>query len=122
MTYFDDAYGESTIAIGVYNITGMIGRPVDFIELFDRLKNDFGYSELTEDLLDRAIIGLLDRGFILKRGDLFYGIDPRRRMVVERYRDDEIIDEETGKVLGGWAGWKLRDNKRGLVPIGEVIQ
>jgi len=116
-----DAYGESTIAISVYNLACLVGRPVDFDELFSLLTTDFNYNELTEDLLQRSIDGLLKRKLILKRGELLYSIDTKRRRIVGRNRDDAFVDDQTGVVLGGWEGWVLSDPKRGRISIDEVI-
>lgn len=116
-----DPYGESTIAIGVYNIVNLTGRPIDFDELFDRLKNDFGFSHLTEDLLSRSIEKLLKMKLVSRSGDLFHWVDPKRRVIVSRSRDDENdIDEESGIFLGGWKDWMIRDPKKGIISIKAV--
>ena len=116
-----DAYGESTIAMSVYNLIGMVGRPVDFSELHMLLNVDFGYNELTEDLLKRSIDGLLDRKWVLKRGEFYSFIDSKRRRVVSRNRNDAHTNHETGVIEGGWTGWVVLDQRRGHVSIEEVM-
>ena len=117
-----DAYGESTIAMSVYNLACQTGRPVSFDELYSLLKKDFLYTDLTEDLLERSIKELVSRKRIIQREGHLISIDQKRRQVILRDKSDVFVDEETGIVHGGWEGWILEDPRRGYISINEVVK
>ena len=114
-----EPYGASTVAMSVYNLLALKGRPVEAAELLADLQA-LQLPELGDELFTKALAQAEARGLVRGREGLFWIKDPRRRRITSRDRSDGHVDEATGEVLGGWGGWCVED-PHGPVPIEEVI-
>ncbi len=116
-----ELYGTSTIAFSLYNLLALRGEASSVDEMLDDLEM-IQHPLLELPQLNRALDRLEEKKLVIRDGDDYRVIDRRRRVIVERDLLDAAVDPETGELVGGWNGWMVRDPRRGLVPIEEVVR
>lgn len=115
-----EPYGASTVAMSIYNLLALKGRPTEGAELLADL-SALQLPELAAELFTRALAQAVSRGLVRGREGRYWIKDPRRRRITTRDRSDAEVDEATGQVNGGWGGWYVED-PHGPQPIEEVIR
>jgi len=111
-------YALSTVAMSIYNYVAAYG-----VLNFDRLMHLLNQQhpgikvEQTNDALDE----LKKRLWICGSKTGFRLTDEQRRPVLSRNREDASVDEKTGKTIGGWSDWLVRDSNGLLRRIEEVV-
>jgi hypothetical protein len=109
-------YAPSTIAMSVYNLLSVSGEPMTSDQIYFILCRD-QHPGLDMESVEEALKTLTQRlRYIDEKDGVYRGIDPARRFIC--YRDRE--DKETGEELDGWGGWRVR-SPIGLQPIEDLM-
>ncbi len=116
-----EPYGTSTIAFSLYNLLALRGEASSVDEMLDDLKM-IQHPLLELPQLSRALDRLEEKKLVVRDGAVYRIADKRRRVIVERDLSDAAVDPETGELVGGWNDWMMRDPRRGLIPIEEVLR
>lgn len=114
-------YGSSTVAMTLYNLLAIKGRPADLVELLDECRRSH-LPEADMEIAQDAAAGLLDRGRVNSEGGLFWLKDPQRRFITHRDRSDADQVDKHGNSLGGWNGWLVSSHGGAPVQLDEVTQ
>ncbi len=97
----------STVGISVYNMVAMCAKPISPETIVARLRVQH-FAEL--ELADCAapITFMLKKGWLKTTGDSRLDVvDPERRQITSRGRND-IVYDDGGILVGGWSGWIAR--------------
>lgn len=116
MTKTEETYGDSTVAMTVYNVACQTTGNMTKLETMLPIIREHAHSDLSLQRLRRVIRTMKRKGLLVPRGDSLVPCDRKRRIVVQRDRTDARVDEQ-GRVRGGWNKWFCRDQTIGLVPL-----
>ena len=116
MTKKEETYGDSTVAMTVYNVVCRSARNIVKPETILGTIRECAHPDLTLPRLRKVIRTMKRKGLLVSRGDALGPCDRKRRLAVNRDYDDAYIDEK-GRLRGGWEGWMVRDQLSGLVPL-----
>lgn len=98
----------STIAVTAYNMLAIAGRALTWPELKARIVPH--HPDVKLDQLEAALAGMVERKFVVTSGLHIDLTDRQHRMMRARARTAD-----------GWDGWLIKDRRRGLVAIEDVI-
>lgn len=114
-------YGTSTVAITLYNFVASSRTPLEPSEsLFGAIKH-IQLPGLDEATFKEAYDILTQKGLLKIMAGRLVVADQRCRVIIGRNRDDASMNEETGRISGGWNGWLVHDPVRGLIPFKEAV-